>query len=114
MSSQAEASRRVRALVGSVATLAAGSAFAVHATPVHYAPAPETAVPAPGPNVDLVTANCTACHSFDYITTQPRDLSDPAAFWTAEVNKMRTTYGAPIDPASVKPIVDYLVAVYGK
>ena len=80
MSSQAEASRRVRVLVGSFAALAAASAFA-HAAPVHYALPPETAVPAPGPNVDVVQSTCTACHSFDYITTQPRGLPDPAAFW---------------------------------
>ena len=33
---------------------------------------PETAAFKPGPNLDLVMRNCTACHSADYVMTQPR------------------------------------------
>jgi hypothetical protein len=33
--------------------------------------------------------------------------------WMASVNKMRTTYSAPIAEENVKPIVDYLVTVRG-
>ena len=59
-------------------------------------------------------AACAACHSTDYIATQPRGLSNPRAFWQAEVVKMRVAYGAPIEEADVGKIVDYLVAAYGK
>jgi hypothetical protein len=34
------------------------------------------------------------------------------AFWEAEVNKMKKTYGAPIDDADLKGIADYLSATY--
>ena len=74
----------------------------------------ETAALAPGPHQDIATANCGACHSADYISTQPREVQNPKAFWTAEVTKMRTVYGAPIEESDVAPIVDYLVAAYGK
>ncbi len=62
----------------------------------------------------MALANCVACHSADYISTQPRGLRDPAAFWSAEVAKMRHVYGAPVDEADVNAIVDYLVAAYGR
>lgn len=83
-------------------------------TPVAYQLPPETATLAPGPDHDLAQGVCTACHSADYITTQPRPLADPHAFWTAEVAKMRGPYGAPIDDADAKKIVEYLATTYGK
>ena len=90
--------------------LAAGIATAA---PIRYELPEETAELAPGPGQDVAKA-CTACHSADYITTQPRGLPDPAAFWTAEVNKMRHSYGAPIEASDVQTIVGYLVATYGR
>lgn len=94
--------------------LAAGLAVPVAAKPVQYNLPEETAEFAPGPGLDVVRANCVACHSADYISTQPRDFRDPGAFWTAEVNKMRHSYGAPIEEADVQAIVAYLVATYGE
>lgn len=88
-------------------------AMPVSAAPLKYELPPETARLAPGPNSDAA-AICTACHSADYITTQPRGLPDPTKFWTAEVTKMRKVFGAPIDDADIAKIVDYLVAAYGK
>ena len=64
----------------------------------------------PGPGVEVVRANCIACHSTDYIVRQPR--SD-AKHWEGEVKKMITVYGAPIGEADAKVIVEYLAAVYG-
>ena len=94
--------------------LSAGVVLAAAAAPVRYELPEETAELAPGPHREVALANCMACHSADYISTQPRGLKDPAAFWTAEVNKMRQTYGAPIPEADIKPILDYLVAAYGR
>jgi hypothetical protein len=37
----------------------------------------------------------------------------PEAFWTAEVAKMRTAYGARIPDEDVKDVVTYLTATYG-
>ncbi len=84
------------------------------AAPQSYDLPEETAALQPGPNLDLVQQNCAACHSADYISTQPRPLRDPHAFWQAEVVKMKSVYGAPIEPADVPKIVDYLSATYGK
>jgi sulfite dehydrogenase (cytochrome) subunit B len=53
---------------------------------------------------------CVACHSRDYITTQPRGKGRD--FWTAEVTKMVNVYGAKIPEASRPPIIDYLAANY--
>jgi mono/diheme cytochrome c family protein len=64
----------------------------------------------PGPGVDVVRAQCIACHSTDYIVRQPR--SD-AKRWEGEVKKMISVYGAPIGEADAKVIVNYLAAVYG-
>jgi len=56
--------------------------------------------------------NCTACHSADYIATQPRGPQFKEEFWRAEVNKMIKVYGAPIADADIAKIVEYLAATY--
>ena len=72
-------------------------------------PADTTALP-PGPNVELASANCLACHSADMITNQPR-MTDKQ--WTANVEKMAKVYKANIDDKDVAPVVAYLVAMQG-
>lgn len=72
----------------------------------------ETAQFKPGPNLDVVQANCTACHSADYVQTQPRGPKFGKDFWTAEVNKMIKVYGAPIDANDIPKIVEYLATTY--
>jgi mono/diheme cytochrome c family protein len=64
----------------------------------------------PGPGRDTVAVACILCHSPRYITTQP---PFKRAVWVAEVDKMRKTYGAPVDDAQAAQIVDYLVAIRG-
>ena len=59
---------------------------------------------------DAINNNCLACHSADMVLNQP---ALPKAQWEAEVNKMRTTYKAPIDPKDINTIVDYLVSLRG-
>ena len=53
---------------------------------------------------------CLACHSAEMVHQQPK-LS--AAAWTAEVNKMRAVFKAPIEDPDVPAIVDYLVKLQG-
>jgi hypothetical protein len=65
----------------------------------------------PVPGSDLVKANCMMCHSVDYIAIQPRFTRDQ---WKASVLKMQGKFGAPITAESVDPLVEYLVAAYGK
>src|SRR5229473_7641759 len=88
-----------------IAGLALGSA---NAAPVNYTLPDETAAFKPGPNLDVVQNNCTACHSADYVSTQPRGEKFKRDFWQAEVTKMIKVYGAPIDDSDVGKIVDYL------
>jgi len=53
-------------------TALAGLASGSTAAPVSYALPEETAAFKPGPNLEVVQNNCAACHSADYINTQPR------------------------------------------
>ena len=70
---------------------------------------PDDSVQLPdGPNVDMVRAACTGCHSAEMILTQPR-LDAKAG--TATVEKMAKVYRAPVDPKQVPAIVAYLDAV---
>jgi sulfite dehydrogenase (cytochrome) subunit B len=71
----------------------------------------ETAKFKPGRGAPLAIANCSACHSADYISTQP-PLPRPA--WKATVEKMRLRYGAPINTNSTDEIVEYLTREYGR
>jgi sulfite dehydrogenase (cytochrome) subunit B len=92
-----------------IAGLVLGSA---NAAPISYTLPDETAAFKPGPNLEVVQNNCTACHSADYIQAQPRGPKFKKDFWQAEVTKMIKVYGAPIDEADVGKIVEYLAATY--
>jgi hypothetical protein len=83
----------------------------VTAAPIGYQTPDEVAAFRPGPNLDVVKNNCSACHSADYVSTQP-PMKNKRDFWQAEVTKMIKVYGAPIDDADVGKIVDYLAATY--
>jgi hypothetical protein len=63
-----------------------------------------------GPGADAINNNCLACHSAGMVLNQP-ELSRQA--WAAEVNKMISTYKAPVAPEDVSAIVDYLDRVKG-
>ena len=84
----------------------------VSAKPISYELPNEAAAFKPGPNLEIVQNNCTACHSADYVQTQPRGSKFKEDFWRAEVVKMIKVYGAPIDEADVSKIVDYLAQNY--
>jgi mono/diheme cytochrome c family protein len=90
--------------------LAAGLLGAVAAVAAPYERPPETAALKPGPGVELANQHCRACHSVDYITTQPPGVA--AGFWQAEVTKMVNVFGARIPAADAGKIVDYLNATY--
>jgi sulfite dehydrogenase (cytochrome) subunit B len=81
------------------------------AKPVAYKLPDETAAFKSTAGVEIVQNNCTACHSADYIATQPRGQKSKKDFWQAEVTKMIKLYGAPIE-GDVGRIVDYLAANY--
>ena len=79
----------------------------VRSVPVYPVIWPE--MPA-GPNKNLYLSNCVVCHSQLYVLMQP---PFSRKIWTAEVQKMKQSYGATIEDANIPPIVDYLVAIRG-
>ena len=88
---------------------AAGLLAAVLALPVH---AQESTIRlAEGPQLALVKASCSGCHSLDYIAMNSPFLK--RAQWEAEVQKMIKVMGAPILAEDVGPLVDYLSTHYG-
>jgi mono/diheme cytochrome c family protein len=96
----------ITALVTGFGLIAAGAA------PISYTLPDEVAAFKPGANVEVVKNNCAACHSSDYVQTQPRGPKFTKDFWQAEVTKMIKVYGAPIDDADAGKIVEYLTANY--
>jgi sulfite dehydrogenase (cytochrome) subunit B len=99
-------------LAGLMVGICDSSPSGAGAKPASYKLPNETVTFKPGPNLEIVQSNCTACHSFDYIQTQPRGPKFKEDFWRAEVTKMIKVYGAPIDDADVGKIVDYLAQTY--
>jgi hypothetical protein len=53
-----------------------------------------------GPGLDKVEANCSGCHSLDYVPMNSPFLN--AAGWDSEVAKMINAFGAPIDAGDAK------------
>jgi mono/diheme cytochrome c family protein len=104
--------RLVLASLLTASALAALSLGATNAAPRTYTLPNETAAFRPGPNLEVVQNNCTACHSADYVNIQPRGPKFKKDFWQAEVMKMIKVYGAPIDEADIGKIVDYLTATH--
>lgn len=64
----------------------------------------------PGQGQEVAENNCLACHSSDYISTQPPGLGKK--FWEAEVRKMQKAYGAQISEEDATAIIDYLSRAY--
>ena len=68
---------------------------------------PEDASTLPaGPHVEVVTTNCTSCHSASMMTNQPALKPEQ---WAATVKKMRDVYHAPISAADDAKLVAALV-----
>jgi hypothetical protein len=63
------------------------------------------------PELTTLVANCSGCHSLDYIQMNSRWVKRPG--WEAEVKKMVTVMGAPVSDEDQKRLVDYLVREYG-
>jgi sulfite dehydrogenase (cytochrome) subunit B len=64
----------------------------------------------PGAGVEVAQRQCMACHSTDYVVMQPRGN---AKQWDGVVTKMIKVFGAPINDADAKAIVEYLATQYG-
>lgn len=93
-------------LILALAALATAASISFKNKAIDYPPDP-SGLP---DRFELVTQNCTGCHSSEFLTAQPK-LS--RATWAAEVAKMRKVYKAPIEPADDAKLVDSLVALQG-
>jgi mono/diheme cytochrome c family protein len=62
------------------------------------------------PGAETLDRNCLGCHSIETVMNQP---ALPKAVWEAEIDKMRTSFKAQIDPEDVDAIVAYLTAING-
>lgn len=92
-------------LVASAVVLAA-------AGPVRYVQSPDRTPPElAGADAQPVINNCSACHSLDYITTQPRGKG--AKFWRDAVDKMVKVYGAPLSPTDAADVAAVLTKKFG-
>jgi sulfite dehydrogenase (cytochrome) subunit B len=110
--------------LGLLALAAGGAAFTVlqhddapapiaaRMEPVSYQ-LPEETVPAAlaDAGAEAVVNNCSACHSLEYITTQPPGMGE--TFWHDEVAKMVKVYGAPIEPDQAEAIARILADRFG-
>jgi mono/diheme cytochrome c family protein len=65
----------------------------------------------PGAGAAIANSQCMICHSAGMVTRQP-----PLRFgeWKAEINKMRTAYGAPMPAEQVEELATYLTAIKGR
>jgi hypothetical protein len=62
------------------------------------------------PGRDSVLANCSVCHSVDYVLMSA-GIPDRKG-WEASISKMRKIMGAPISDADASVILEYLANNY--
>lgn len=63
-----------------------------------------------GAGKETVEANCSVCHSLDYIPMNSAFLDKPR--WDAAIKKMQGPFGATISDADAGVILEYLVKNY--
>jgi mono/diheme cytochrome c family protein len=59
----------------------------------------------------IANAYCLICHSAGMVLRQPPLTQDE---WTAEINKMRNAFGAPIPADQVQALAQYLRSINGR
>ena len=99
------------ALLVAVALASFARASASDNAPVSIALPPDAHSFGPGVGQSVAQANCTICHAADYVYMQP-PLTEVQ--WRAEVMKMKTAFGAPLNDGDVETLVAYLVGQNGK
>ena len=67
--------------------------------------------PSPLPGYAKAQANCTVCHSAEYMQYQPPTA--PRAYWDAMAKRMKVVFKAPIADEDIPLIVDYMAKTYG-
>lgn len=64
------------------------------------------------PGRDLTAARCVICHSVDYIQMNAAVMD--RAGWERSIQKMTERFGAPVDAAEARKIVEYLSTHYSR
>lgn len=84
----------------------------IAAKPVTFS-LPDESVPADLADTEgeVVVNACSACHSLEYIATQPRGKG--AQFWKDSVAKMINVYKAPIEPGDAEAVTAVLARKFG-
>ncbi len=100
-------------VVAAVAAAGLGAAGIALATVKNYQAPPDTVMLTPSdlPGYAKAQANCTSCHSAEYMRYQPPNAS--RAYWDAMVHRMKAVFRAPVEDADIPAIIEYLSATYG-
>jgi|SRR5690606_10513155 len=99
------------AMIGGAAAVTLLGAAALAQPMAIELPFGETPAELADPGAQVVVGQCSACHSLDYITTQPRGKG--AAFWRDSVTKMINVYQAPIAPEDAEAVAKVLAERFG-
>jgi hypothetical protein len=94
-----------------LAALAIVLSFPIGAKDIQLPPDGVQLTPSPSPGYAKAQANCTMCHSAEYMLYQPPTAARP--YWDAMVHRMKAVFKAPVADEDMPEIVDYLVKTYG-
>ena len=98
-------------IVAAALCLGTGFAAPTGAKDIQLPPDTVQLTPSPLPGYAKAQANCTMCHSAEYMRYQPPSAARP--YWDAMVHRMKTVFKAPIKDEDMPEIVDYLARTYG-
>ena len=94
-----------------IACVATGLALPLAAKVIQLPPDAVQLEPSPLPGYAKAQANCTMCHSAEYMRMQPPTAARP--YWDAMVHRMKAVFKAPVADEDMPEIVDYLARTYG-
>ncbi len=98
-------------LVAAAIALGLGMPLATGAKDIQLPPDGIQLTPSALPGYAKAQANCTMCHSAEYMRYQPPNAARP--YWDAMVHRMKAVFKAPINDEDMPAIVDYLAKTYG-
>jgi hypothetical protein len=93
------------------ACIAAALASPLAAKDIQLPPDAVQLKPSTLPGYAKAQANCTMCHSAEYMRMQPPNAARP--YWDAMVHRMKVVFKAPVADEDMPEIVDYLAKTYG-
>lgn len=94
-----------------LAGLALALSMPIGAKDIQLPPDGVQLTPSAMPGYAKAQANCTMCHSAEYMRYQPPTAARP--YWDAMVHRMKAVFKAPVADEDMPEIVDYLVKTYG-